>query len=229
MLPTIKKHGSYERQEATANDNNKSIKSEQYTQTALVFLAALVCYTTIDLPLTIVIHRHITSTDIYYINTSARWLSLIGETHYSLIPAAICFLLYRKHKPLLANRCKFILTIISTTGGLAYLIKVFLGRYRPGMYFSKGLYGFSNHWINFTPKYLSFPSGHAVTVFSLAFCLSNFYPKYQRYFYCLAVIIACCRVIITFHYPSDVIIGAWFGMWMSQHITKRFFKGIQPC
>jgi membrane-associated phospholipid phosphatase len=60
--------------------------------------------------------------------------------------------------------------------------------------------------------FISFPSGHSVTAFALAFVLSRVYPRYASLFYGLAVLVAISRVYLAKHFPSDVVAGAAVGI-----------------
>ncbi len=58
----------------------------------------------------------------------------------------------------------------------------------------------------------SFPSGHSVTGFALAYVLSRAYPKASPLFYALATMIALSRVYLATHFLSDVVAGAAVGL-----------------
>lgn len=60
--------------------------------------------------------------------------------------------------------------------------------------------------------FISFPSGHSVTAFALAFVLARTYPRYVVLFYGLAVLVALSRVYLAKHFPSDVVAGAVVGI-----------------
>jgi undecaprenyl-diphosphatase len=68
---------------------------------------------------------------------------------------------------------------------------------------------------------ISFPSGHSVTAFALAFVLSRAYPRYGVLFYGLAGLVALSRVYLAKHFPSDVVAGAAIGL-LAGWITCRF-------
>jgi len=59
---------------------------------------------------------------------------------------------------------------------------------------------------------ISFPSGHSVTVFALAYVLSRAYPKGSVPFYGLAILVALSRVYLARHFLSDVVAGAAVGL-----------------
>jgi membrane-associated phospholipid phosphatase len=69
--------------------------------------------------------------------------------------------------------------------------------------------------------FISFPSGHSVTAFALAFVLSRAYPRYAVLFYGLAILVALSRVYLARHFPSDVVAGAAIGL-LAGWITCRF-------
>jgi undecaprenyl-diphosphatase len=72
----------------------------------------------------------------------------------------------------------------------------------------------------------SFPSGHSVTVFSLAVALSYIFPKHKKIFYILAFIVAFSRVYDGEHYPLDVIAGSILGYVLAK-ITLMAYKKIR--
>lgn len=95
------------------------------------------------------------------------------------------------------------------------VIKVVFGRYRPEMFVTHHLYGFSV-WSLADAK-SSMPSNHTALFFSCATTLGYFLHKKWTYvlFYLIAALLACSRCLILKHYPSDVLVGAFVGMWGS--------------
>ena len=74
--------------------------------------------------------------------------------------------------------------------------------------------------------FISFPSGHAVTAFALAFVLARAYPRYAVPFYGLAVMVALSRVYLAKHFPSDVVAGAVVGILAGWIICR--FAAVSP-
>jgi undecaprenyl-diphosphatase len=72
----------------------------------------------------------------------------------------------------------------------------------------------------------SFPSGHAVTAFSLCAALSYMFPKHKKIFYILAFTVAFSRVYDGEHYPLDVIAGGILG-YLFAKITLAAYKKIR--
>lgn len=73
---------------------------------------------------------------------------------------------------------------------------------------------------------MSFPSGHTVIYFAIAF---SFYgTKWFWPFFVLALIGSVARVFVGVHYPSDVVVGfiiALLTVWSIRILFKRHFLG----
>lgn len=81
--------------------------------------------------------------------------------------------------------------------------------------------GSFNPWGDFSS---SFPSMHSAIVFSLAFLLSRYLPRFTVGFYSFAGLIAFSRIYFNFHYFSDIVTGSivgigigWFLYTISNH------------
>jgi undecaprenyl-diphosphatase len=57
-------------------------------------------------------------------------------------------------------------------------------------------------------EYSSLPSGHATDAFAAAMAIGALWPKMRPWMWTYAVIIAVSRVVLTAHFPSDVLAGA---------------------
>ena len=66
----------------------------------------------------------------------------------------------------------------------------------------------------------SFPSGHTATACSLAWCLSQMYPKGRFLFWSFATLVAAQRLFAQSHYVSDTIAGAFLGVLMAMLIGR---------
>lgn len=58
----------------------------------------------------------------------------------------------------------------------------------------------------------SFPSGHTSAAFMMATLIGYFYPWCLFPLYCWATLIACSRVILGVHFPTDTLVGALLGI-----------------
>ena len=99
---------------------------------------------------------------------------------------------------------------VAGSGLLVDLIKVVVGRDRPRLPLDSGLYGFHPLHVGYAVN--SFPSGHAQTIWAAMVALWIMVPRYDLMWLAIAVIVSLSRVIITVHYLSDVLFGAYLGI-----------------
>jgi membrane-associated phospholipid phosphatase len=98
---------------------------------------------------------------------------------------------------------------------LAFALRTFfkfvLARYRPELFFSNNLYGF--HFFSMKHIYTSMPSGHATNGFVLAAIFSKLIKcKWATVLlFAVGTCVALSRLIISVHYMSDIIFGAYIG------------------
>ena len=90
------------------------------------------------------------------------------------------------------------------------IIKGMVGRGRPFVGGQANAFNFS--YFAGTEAYASFPSGHAVTSFALAFAVAALWPRARTAMIVYAVAIACTRLVLLAHHPSDVVAGALVGV-----------------
>src|SRR5258707_6396792 len=90
------------------------------------------------------------------------------------------------------------------------VIKWVVGRGRPFIGGEANAFNFS-HFAG-TEAYASFPSGHAVTSFALAFAVSAVWPQARLVMIAYAVLISISRLVLLAHHPSDVVAGALIGI-----------------
>jgi membrane-associated phospholipid phosphatase len=136
-----------------------------------------------------------------------------------LVPGWILFLFIRKNK-LLSMRFFYLFLALSASGLINMLIKWLAGRHRPISLFKEGLYGFNYFGLGYELN--SFPSGHAVTAFSLATAMTILFPRWGGLLFIPALMIAATRVMLTAHFLSDVVVGACIGI-ISAMLVKYCF------
>jgi membrane-associated phospholipid phosphatase len=152
----------------------------------------------------------------------AEIVTTTGESkwYYILfVPAYVVLRLVVKNK-LWSMRILFFFVAISASGLINILIKWLAGRNRPINLFNSGLFGFDHFRMMYEST--SFPSGHAVTAFTLATAISILFPRWSIPAFAAAVIIGASRIIITSHYLSDVLAGAGIGI-LCTLAVKYFF------
>ena len=104
----------------------------------------------------------------------------------------------------------FMAAAMATSGIAINIVKAMVGRQRPRVLFRDGTAEF--HPFTFGADVASFPSGHAQSICAAMLALGFIYPPLRPLFILVALLVAASRVIITAHYLSDVIGGAFFGI-----------------
>lgn len=135
------------------------------------------------------------------------------------VPAFILVRFIKKNRDW-SMKLLFLVIAISTSGLINMLIKWIAGRNRPINLFNQGVFGFNYFEIGYELN--SFPSGHALTAFSLAAALSILFPRCSVFAFIAATAIALSRVMITAHYLSDVVAGAMIGI-VCTLVVKYYF------
>jgi undecaprenyl-diphosphatase len=123
--------------------------------------------------------------------------------------------------PLLRSTARFLLLGLGTRVQFVFLavllpvltgevIKWIVGRGRPFVGGEANAFNFA-HFAG-GEAYASFPSGHAITSFALAFAVSALWPQTRLVMIVYAILIALSRLVLLAHHPSDVVAGALVGV-----------------
>jgi len=165
-------------------------------------------------------------------NWSGTWITDWGNNISNLangsfvrLGIALCFIIILICHADLKRRWTRYLLYICLSVAIALVIgeglKYLLGRHRPIMLFEQDLYGltfFSTEWaMNSTP------SGHTLRAFAILTALSMLFRRFAFVFISIAVLVGVSRVIVTDHYPSDVVFGAFIGVFTALWVYKHFF------
>ena len=145
-----------------------------------------------------------------------------GESQWYLIAGILIFIVFRKKNSFRAYSGLFLSLSVAVSGISADIIKYLAGRARPILYFSDRLFGFSSFHMDY--EWISFPSGHAATGFSVALVLMTLYPKWRILFLLAGLLIAFSRIFLTQHYISDVIFGSFLGIASTILLYHYYFK-----
>jgi membrane-associated phospholipid phosphatase len=185
-------------------------------------VAYLVLFIYFDRTIDLWIHNNFSNTWLPHVGS---YISYLADGSFVRLGIAFCFILvlisdYRLKKrrsKVLLYICICVAISIIIGDGLKYL----LGRHRPVMLFDHNLYGlhfFSSEWaLN------SSPSGHTIRAFSLLTALSMLYRRFTVVFILIALLIGASRVAVTAHYPSDVLFGAFIGIFTAVWTYQYFF------
>lgn len=106
----------------------------------------------------------------------------------------------------LAARVGFVFVAIGLPALVGSIVKRLIGRVRPSAEAASLFEPFS--W---RPDYASMPSGHAITAFGALVAIGLMFPRARPYLWVYAITIAVSRIVVSAHFPSDVIAGAAFG------------------
>lgn len=106
----------------------------------------------------------------------------------------------------LVARLGFLFLAIALPGIVGNILKHQIGRRRPSE-----LGPFAYDPFSWQHHFASFPSGHATTAFAVLVAFGALFPRLRPLLWVYAVLIAISRVVVSTHYPSDVIGGAIVG------------------
>ena len=168
------------------------------------------------------VHQHWAATWVFQAGT---YISYAAKGSYFRLGLALGFVLILIVDPGLNRGWTKGLLYVCTTGAVAIIIgegwKYLLGRYRPVMLFEHNLYGL--HFLSSKWALNSTPSGHTLRAFSLLTALSLLWRRGAVVFLSLATLIGVSRVVVTAHYPSDVLFGAFIGIFTALWAYQYFF------
>jgi membrane-associated phospholipid phosphatase len=144
----------------------------------------------------------------------------LGLSTWYLIAFAVLFLyfFYVTHNKNQSYKFLYLFCVVAASGVVTNIIKWFMGRWRPKVFISGGLYGFQFLGVGY--EQTSFPSGHATTICSLSFALSYLFPQWRWFWIPIALMVCMSRVAIGAHYLSDVIMGAYIGIFVAFLLKK---------
>ncbi len=181
--------------------------------------ACIISYEVLDVPAA----RYCATVD-YRIKDIFDLITRLGLSAPYLVAALAGFIYLRfvKKNEILANAAAFLFAAVALSGLANDLIKVLVGRTRPELLFSKGIYGFKP----FTDQYCygSFPSGHANTIAALCYGVGVVAGRFKYILLSIALAVMASRVIVGAHFPSDVMFGAYLGIVVTELTAAGFEK-----
>lgn len=181
--------------------------------------ACIISYDAIDLPAA----RFCATLD-HSIKEIFELITRLGLSTPYLV-AAVAGFIYLKFigkKEIPANAAAFLFAAVALSGVANDLIKVVVGRSRPELLFSRGIYGFKPFTDQYS--YASFPSGHANTIAALCYGLGLVTGRFRYVLLSIALAVMASRVIVGAHFPSDVMFGAYLGIVVTELTAAGFEK-----
>jgi membrane-associated phospholipid phosphatase len=187
---------------------------------AIVAVIYLIFFFFFDKSINLWINDNWAETWIHYWGT---YISNLADGSFVRLGLALGFIVILIFDAGLKRRWTRYLLYICLSVAIALVIgeglKYMLGRHRPINLFDQNLYGlrfFSTEWAS-----NSSPSGHTLRAFSLLTSLSMLYRRFTFLFIAIAVLIGISRIVVIAHYPSDVIFGAFIGVFTSLWVYKH--------
>lgn len=151
-----------------------------------------------------------------FIYKASHIISLTGSDHFwlaiSLVLLVIIGLIRLSTRRVTESMQKILFVSLSVVlaSVIGIFLKMLLGRYRPELLFSDNLYGF--HFFALKDSMHSSPSGHSLCIFALVTSLSMICRRSAPLLFAFAILVAASRVILTKHFVSDVVLGAYIGI-----------------
>jgi membrane-associated phospholipid phosphatase len=120
----------------------------------------------------------------------------------------------------IAVRVGFLFVAIGAPSLFDTIIKRMIGRARP--YVGGALDPTLFHPFIWRADYASLPSGHVTTAFAVLVAFGTLWPRARTALWIYALLIAASRIVVTAHYPTDVLAGAVVGT-VGALMARRWF------
>ena len=174
----------------------------------LYVILVILSYVYIDRGLASYFHQFDLRTSIHalnYLTALGQWLAYIA-----LFLLAGLYFRFVRVNSVYEARAWYLLGCVLVANLVCLVLKVALSRARPDLLFSSNEFGF--YWFKHKSAYWSFPSGHTTTVISLAAGLGVLFPRYFFLALAIALLVAATRVLLYYHYLSDVMTAFYLSL-----------------
>jgi undecaprenyl-diphosphatase len=120
----------------------------------------------------------------------------------------------------LGTRVQYIFLSVAIAVLVGEVVKGIVGRGRPFVGGHANPFNYSH--FAWSEAYASFPSGHAITSFALAYAVSSVWPRLRLAMFVYATVIIASRLVLLAHHPSDVVGGALLGVLVAMIVRQWF-------
>jgi membrane-associated phospholipid phosphatase len=163
-----------------------------------------------------------------WVNRGFKQITDFGRSGWFLVPLGSCILALAVSSPFLdrigrlvsaivATRLSFLFAAIALPDLFVTVAKHVIGRRRPS-----SLGPFVYDPFSWSPAFASLPSAHAATACSVAVAFGVLFPQIRFLLWTYAILILASRVVISAHYPSDVMAGAFVGIFAALWVRDSF-------
>jgi membrane-associated phospholipid phosphatase len=126
----------------------------------------------------------------------------------------------------MSNYAWAFIVCLGTGSAVLHGMKLVVGRRRPRDDMEMGKYEFV--WFEFRLDYNSFPSGHALTITTVAVIASCVWPHLAVLWFAIALWLGVTRALLTAHFFSDVFIGGGIGLLAARETLLYVFPHLPP-
>ena len=183
---------------------------------AIYAILVVLAYHFVDESLAVFLHQYDLRSNLY----ALKLLTSFGAVAIYLILFLLMGLYFRYVRVNAANEAKalYLFACIIIPNLVCLVLKVIFSRARPELLFSINDFGF--FWFESQSLYWSFPSGHTTTIVSLAAGLGVLFPRYFYTLLALAVCVALSRVLLYYHYLSDIMTAFYISILVVGFFTQ---------
>jgi len=191
---------------------------------SLICITAILCflsYQYLDKYISNFIYMH----DIYK-TPGLAYFTMLGKNVvvFSLVLLVIFYYRFIKKSKKNEIQAWYVFSCVLLANLISFFFKISFGRARPMQWIENEFYGF--YGPNFQSEFWSFPSGHTVSVMSLAFALcfltSNYF--YRVLFILAALTLLASRIFLLQHYLSDTVAATLIGYIIAFILYRSYFR-----
>lgn len=179
----------------------------------------VVCFLFVDKPLAIYLQQLDLRTNMHWL----YWVTALGQwkIYVLLFLGLALFFRFIKKDNKSEKNAWFLLACIVLVNIINCVVKIVLGRARPELWFTHHEYGF--YWFALKNDYWSMPSGHSMTISALVSGLGVVFPRYFWPLLLVVLMVLASRVLLTYHYLSDVLMGFYLAV-LGVGLIASYFK-----